>query len=145
MAVDVHQEVFIQEAQELLTELEESLLELENDPGDLDVVARIFRAMHTVKGSGAMFGFENIAHLVHDVETAYDKVRNGELSVTKDMLDYSLKSVDVIKEMLEDPAIKPDSDKAKEILSFFRQIQNNTQRQELTPQDRTQPEEVSGS
>ncbi|PLX70195.1 MAG: chemotaxis protein CheA [Denitrovibrio sp.] len=125
MAVDVHQEVFIQEAQELLTELESSLLELESDTNDLDVVARIFRAMHTIKGSGAMFGFENIAHLVHDIETAYDKVRNGELKVTKDMVDYSLRSVDVIKFMLEDPAIKADSDEAVEILTFFRQLQND--------------------
>jgi len=123
MAVDVHQEVFIQEAQELLQELEESLLELENDTENVDVVARIFRAMHTVKGSGAMFGFENIAHLVHDIETAYDMVRNGELKVTKDMLDYSLKSCDVIKEMLEDPNIKADSEEALAILNFFRGCQ----------------------
>lgn len=137
MAVDVHQEVFIQEAQELLTELEESLLELENDTEDLDLVARIFRAMHTIKGSGAMFGFENIAHLVHDVETAYDKVRNGELKVTKDMLDYSLKSVDVIKDMLNDPSIKPESDEAKEILHFFRGLQTDKAPTENTPAEET--------
>jgi two-component system chemotaxis sensor kinase CheA len=123
MAVDVHQEVFIQEAQELLQELEESLLELENDTEDMDVVARIFRAMHTIKGSGAMFGFENLAHLVHDVETAYDMVRNGELKVTKDMLDYSLKTCDVIKELLEDSSKKSDSPLAMEILDFFRRCQ----------------------
>lgn len=123
MAVDVHQEVFIQEAQELLQELEESLLELENNTEDMDVVARIFRAMHTIKGSGAMFGFENLAHLVHDVETAYDMVRNGELKVTKDMLDYSLKTCDVIKELLEDSSKKADSPLAMEILGFFRRCQ----------------------
>jgi len=124
MAVDVHQEVFIQEAQELLQELEESLLELENNIDDLDIVARIFRAMHTIKGSGAMFGFENMAHLVHDIETAYDMVRNGALKVSKDMLDYSLKSCDVIKEMLQDSEMKPDSKEAIEILTFFRGCQN---------------------
>jgi two-component system chemotaxis sensor kinase CheA len=123
MAVDVHQEVFIQEAYELLEELEESLLELEGDTTNLDIVARIFRAMHTVKGSGAMFGFDHIAHLVHDIETAYDKVRNGELQVDRDMLDYSLKSCDVIKEMLEDPAIEANSKVALEIISFFQKYQ----------------------
>lgn len=126
MAVDVHQEVFIQEAEELLQELEESLLELENNIEDMDVVARIFRAMHTIKGSGAMFGFENIAHLVHDVETAYDMVRNGELQISKDMLEYSLKSCDVIKELLEDPQRQPDSPEAQEILTFFRSCQKTT-------------------
>lgn len=124
MAVDVHQEVFIQEARELLQELEESLLELEGETENLDTVARIFRAMHTIKGSGAMFGFENMAHLVHDVETAYDMVRNGGLKVTRPMLDYSLKTCDVIKEMLEDPAMTADSPEALEILKFFRGCQN---------------------
>jgi len=124
MAVDVHQEVFIQEAQELLEELEESLLELESDTENADIVARIFRAMHTIKGSGAMFGFENIAHLVHDIETAYDMVRNGELKISKDMLEYSLKSCDVIKEMLQDSEIKAESPEALEILNFFRACQN---------------------
>lgn len=130
MAVDIHQEVFIQEAVELLAELEESLLELESNTDDLELVARIFRAMHTIKGSGAMFGFENIAHLVHDVETAYDKVRNGELKVTKDMLDHSLKSCDVIKEMLEDSSLMPESEEAKEILEFFRGLQDSSAGQE---------------
>jgi len=136
MAVDVHQEVFIQEAQELLQELESSLLELEENTGDLDLVARIFRAMHTIKGSGAMFGFENIAHLVHDIETVYDKVRNGELTVSKEMLDYSLKSCDIIKEMLEDSEIKAESPLALEILTFFRGLQGI---EEVTPA-KPQPE-----
>jgi two-component system chemotaxis sensor kinase CheA len=123
MAVDMHQEVFIQEANELLQELEESLLELENNTEDIDIVARIFRAMHTIKGSGAMFGFENIAKLVHDVETAYDMVRNGELKVTKDMLDFSLKACDIVKEMLDDPEMKPECSRSVEILNFFRSCQ----------------------
>ncbi|ADD66982.1 CheA signal transduction histidine kinase [Denitrovibrio acetiphilus DSM 12809] len=148
MAVDVHQEVFIQEAQELLQELESSLLELEENSGDIELVARVFRAMHTIKGSGAMFGFENIAHLVHDIETAYDKVRNGELKVSKAMLEYSLKSCDIIKEMLEDPEIKADSALATEILSFFRGLQQtadpgkNKASKEKNKQKTPEPSEI---
>lgn len=120
MSADIHSEAFIQEAQELLQELEASLLELEDDTENVELIARIFRAMHTIKGSGAMFGFENIAHFVHDIETAYDLVRNGELHVTKEMLDHSLRACDVIKQMLGDPQVKPDSEEAHEILLFFR-------------------------
>ncbi|WP_303850851.1 chemotaxis protein CheA [Seleniivibrio woodruffii] len=119
MSADVHQEVFIQEATELLQELEESLLELDDNREDMELVARVFRAMHTIKGSGAMFGFENIAALVHSIETSYDLVRNGKLGITKPMLDYSLKACDIIKEMLTDPAMKADSPLALEISAFF--------------------------
>lgn len=119
MSQDVHQQVFVQEAQELLQELEESLLELENTPDDMDMVARVFRAMHTIKGSGSMFGFEHIASLVHSIETTYDLVRNSKSCVTKDMLNFSLKACDVIKEMLADPTIKADSPEALSIIEFF--------------------------
>ncbi len=120
MSADIHSEAFIQEAQELLQELESSLLELEEDTENTELIARIFRAMHTIKGSGAMFGFENIAHFVHDIETAYDMVRNGELRVSKPMLDYSFKSCDVIKQMLEDDSIRAEGGEALEIITFFR-------------------------
>ncbi|MGE4319345.1 MAG: chemotaxis protein CheW [Deferribacterales bacterium] len=122
MSTDIHQQTFINEATELLNELEQSLLELEDCPDDSELIARVFRAMHTIKGSGAMFGFEHIASLVHGIETAYDMVRNGEASVSKQMLDYSLKSCDIIREMLADQAIKADSPLAHEIIDFFGKI-----------------------
>jgi len=126
MSTDIHSEAFIQEAQELLQELEASLLELEGDTGNTELIARIFRAMHTIKGSGAMFGFENIAHFVHDIETAYDMVRNGELRVSKPMLDYSFKSCDVIKQMLDDGNLKAESGEALEIITYFRGCRKDT-------------------
>ena len=64
-------------------ELESSLLELEKSPEDLDLIGRIFRAMHTIKGSGAMFGFEAVAHFTHDIESVYDQIRNGKMKVSK--------------------------------------------------------------
>ena len=68
--LDIHKQAFREEAQELLTELEHSLLEWEEQPDDMELVGRIFRAMHTIKGSGAMFGFDDIARFTHEVETA---------------------------------------------------------------------------
>ena len=50
----------------------------------------MFRAMHTIKGSGAMFGFDDIAAFTHDVETVYDLVRGGKIPVTKPLIDLTL-------------------------------------------------------
>ncbi|WP_027389260.1 chemotaxis protein CheA [Chrysiogenes arsenatis] len=114
------QEVFKQEAYELLEVLESSLLELENTPDDMEVVGKIFRAMHTIKGSGAMFGFKTLSEFVHDIETAYDLVRGGKLQVSQAIIDQSLTSTDVIKRMLEDDSITLDDPAAAGILRFFR-------------------------
>ena len=73
-----HKEVFKEEAHELLTELETVLLELETTPDDEDLLGRAFRAMHTIKGSGAMFGFDDVAEFTHEIETVFDKVRDGD-------------------------------------------------------------------
>lgn len=94
-------EAFREEAYELLTDLESSLLELEENPADLEIVGAVFRAMHTIKGSGAMFGFDDISSFTHDVETVYDLVRNGELGVTGKLVSLSLAARDQIKAMLD--------------------------------------------
>ncbi|MDD2542477.1 MAG: Hpt domain-containing protein, partial [Desulfuromonadaceae bacterium] len=88
------------EAGELLAELETSLLDLEETPDDDDLINRVFRAMHTIKGSGAMFGFDEIASFTHEVETVFDMVRNGKMTVTKRLLDLTLKSRDHISYLL---------------------------------------------
>ena len=78
-----------EEAAELLAELENSLLELEEHPEDHDLINRVFRAMHTIKGSGAMFGFDEIARFTHEVETVFDLVRNGnEILLLRDVVDH---------------------------------------------------------
>ena len=72
-----------EETSELLAEMETALLELENAPDDMNMVNRVFRAMHTVKGAANMFGLDPIADLTHEVETVFDLVRNGKLQVSK--------------------------------------------------------------
>ena len=98
--MDKHAQVYIEEATELLEELETSLLALENSPDDTDLIGSIFRAMHTIKGSGAMFGFDNIAEFTHDIETVYDLIRNGEMKVTKEVINLTLSACDLIRIML---------------------------------------------
>ncbi len=94
-------EVFREEAAELLEELETSLLALEQAPEELKLVGRVFRAMHTIKGSSAMFGFDDIAGFTHHVETVLDKVRDGTVPVTNQLIDLTLASRDYIKALLE--------------------------------------------
>lgn len=110
MLDDVNAQAFREEAQELLSELETALLELEEEPGNSDIVDRVFRAMHTIKGSGAMFGFDDIAAFTHDVENMFDKVRNRELAVTRELLDLTLLSRDHIAHLLESSATGAEVD-----------------------------------
>jgi two-component system chemotaxis sensor kinase CheA len=102
MTID-HGQAFVEEARELLAELENSLLELEETPGDKELIGGIFRAMHTIKGSGAMFGFDDIAAFTHEVETVYDKVREGQLPVTTELINLTLHAKDQIRLMLDGP------------------------------------------
>ena len=99
--MDSHRQAYKEEAYELLAELESSLLELEETPEDADLIGRVFRAMHTIKGSGAMFGFDDIAGFTHEVETVFDMVRNGRIKVTRDLVNLALKARDLIKGMLD--------------------------------------------
>jgi two-component system chemotaxis sensor kinase CheA len=98
---ELNRQAFKEEALELLSELESSLLELEEDPGNGEVINRVFRAMHTIKGSGAMFGFEDIASFTHEVETVFDLARNGQISVSKELLNLTLLARDHILSMLD--------------------------------------------
>lgn len=99
--VEKNRDAFKEEAYELLSELESSLLELEDNPEDKELIGRVFRAMHTIKGSGAMFGFDDIARFTHEVETVYDLVRNGKLAVTRELVNMTLAARDMIRSMLD--------------------------------------------
>lgn len=101
MRENVLKDAYLEEAHELLAELEISLLELEETPDDMEVVGKVFRAMHTIKGSGSMFGFDNVAAFTHEIETVLDHVRNGDIAVTKELIDLTLKGRDCIRTMLE--------------------------------------------
>ncbi|WP_285906178.1 chemotaxis protein CheA [Pseudodesulfovibrio pelocollis] len=100
MSDDLNRQIFKEEAYDLLGELEGALLELEESPDDMDMVNQIFRALHTIKGSGSMFGFEDIAAFTHEVESTFDMVRNNLLEVTPELCGLALRSRDHIKLML---------------------------------------------
>ncbi len=95
-----HRTVYREEAVELLGQLEASLLELENTPDDTELVASVFRALHTIKGSGAMFGFDDIAGFTHEIETVFDDVRAGRIPVTPELVGITLAARDHIGVLL---------------------------------------------
>ncbi len=86
-----------------MAELETALMELEENPTDTELIDRVFRAMHTIKGSGAMFGFNEIADFTHNLETAFDLVRENKMPVTEKLVSLSLMARDKINAMLHAP------------------------------------------
>ncbi|MBM9593598.1 chemotaxis protein CheA [Roseitranquillus sediminis] len=93
-------DTFAQEAEELLQSLEQSLLELEGAPGNATLVDAVFRALHTLKGSGDMFGFSALARFTHHFETAFDQVREGRARVSHELIAVALASRDHLAALL---------------------------------------------
>ena len=94
---------FRQEAADLLEQLEQTLLDLEDSPADADLVNTAFRALHTIKGSGAMFGFDRMAGFTHHVETAFDLVRKGQAEASGALIAAALAAKDHIRRLIEQP------------------------------------------
>jgi two-component system, chemotaxis family, sensor kinase CheA len=96
-------EVFRQEASELFETLEAALLDLCQRPDDRELVDSAFRALHTIKGSGAMFGFDKVASFTHEFETAFELVRKGEIKPTQELISVALAAKDYIRALIEAP------------------------------------------
>lgn len=92
---------FRHEADDLLTDLGGALLLLELDPRNAEVINRVFRAMHTLKGSGASAGFRRLANFVHHVEDVFNRIRNKQLETTPELIDATLKACDCCAMLLE--------------------------------------------
>lgn len=93
--------IFLIEAEDLLVRIEEVVLDLNCQEPDEEAINQLFRAFHTIKGSGAMFGFDAVADFTHHLETALDKVRSGGIQVTPELLDLILAAKDQIKALLD--------------------------------------------
>lgn len=94
---------FYQEVDDLLGELETVLLDLESRPEDPNLIDRAFRALHTLKGSGGAFGFDDLAEFVHDMETAFDAARKGRLATDRRLIDLGLGALDHMRTLVKEP------------------------------------------
>ncbi|WP_405125657.1 chemotaxis protein CheA [Pseudomonas marginalis] len=99
--LDQAQQTFIVEARELLQAMEQSLLQLESEPGDQDAIGAIFRAAHTIKGSAGLFGLASIVGFTHIVEDVLDRLREGSVAVDAALIALLLKCGDHILELVE--------------------------------------------
>jgi len=101
--MDEFQEIlqdFLVESFELVEKLDEDLVELENNPEDLELLNGIFRVAHTVKGASSFLNFDILTHLTHHMEDVLNKARHGELIITPDIMDVVLESIDLMKSLL---------------------------------------------
>jgi len=94
-------QVFRQEAQDLFERLEAALLDLERSPEDRESIDTAFRALHTIKGSGSMFGFDTLARFAHHLETAFDGVRNGKVVASPGLISLTLAAIDHMRSLME--------------------------------------------
>ena len=94
-------EDFLVESFEMIDQLDQDLIELENNPKDLDLLNRIFRVAHTIKGSSSFLGFDVLTRLTHNMEDVLNKARKGDLEITHEVMDVILESVDLMKALLE--------------------------------------------
>lgn len=117
---DMGAEIFREEASELLQSIEKGLMDLEANPEDTEIINSVFRSMHTIKGSGAMFGFTELSHFVHEFETAFDDLRNGRATVSKELIGLSLQACDQIGKLME--AAEGTGDENNRILASLRQL-----------------------
>ncbi len=102
--MDEFQEIlqdFLVESFELVEKLDEDLVELESNPDDLELLNGIFRVAHTVKGASSFLNFDVLTHLTHHMEDVLNRARHGELSITPDVMDVILESIDLMKALLE--------------------------------------------
>ena len=111
-------EVFIEESKEHLDTLEPDLLLLEKNPEDTETINRIFRAVHSIKGTSGFFGLTRIGDLGHYMESLMSLIRDQKLTANKQMLDALLKGTDKLREMVENPALSGEIDISKEMASL---------------------------
>lgn len=93
---------FLVEAQEMIEGLDQQFVKLEADPTDAGLVNEIFRSMHSMKGSAGFLGFNHLVEVAHRAESVLNKVRQGEMQVSRDIITVILEAVDVVKSLVAD-------------------------------------------
>lgn len=99
------QEIFTEEAYELINQLEEKLLQLESEPDDSSLIDNVFRIMHTLKGNSNMFGFEHLGNITHHLENIYDAIRGNKLKINRKILEITLNCIDHFRNLIDDPEL----------------------------------------
>ncbi|SHJ58288.1 two-component system, chemotaxis family, sensor kinase CheA [Anaerobranca californiensis DSM 14826] len=126
--------IFFEESEENLQIINDNLLNLENNPKDIQAVNEIFRAAHTLKGMSATMGFQTIAEITHNIENYLDEIRKGEKELNDSILNTLFKAFDILSQALEDIRQGKNSDIDQKILD---ELFNNKNEQQMTIQGDT--------
>ncbi|GAA7302272.1 chemotaxis protein A [Helicobacter pylori] len=135
-------EDFLIEAFEMNEQLDQDLVELEHNPEDLDLLNRIFRVAHTIKGSSSFLNLNILTHLTHNMEDVLNRARKGEIKITPDVMDVVLRSIDLMKTLLvtiRDTGSDTNNGKENEIEEAVKQLQA------ITSQNLEGAKETSGA
>ncbi|GAA7341590.1 chemotaxis histidine kinase/response regulator CheAY2 [Helicobacter pylori] len=135
-------EDFLIEAFEMNEQLDQDLVELEHNPEDLDLLNRIFRVAHTIKGSSSFLNLNILTHLTHNMEDVLNRARKGEIKITPDIMDVVLRSIDLMKTLLvtiRDTGSDTNNGKENEIEEAVKQLQA------ITSQNLESAKETSGA
>lgn len=135
-------EDFLIEAFEMNEQLDQDLVELEHNPEDLDLLNRIFRVAHTIKGSSSFLNLNILTHLTHNMEDVLNRARKGEIKITPDIMDVVLRSIDLMKTLLvtiRDTGSDTNNGKENEIEEAVKQLQA------ITSQNLEGTKETSGA
>ncbi|MGL2607828.1 chemotaxis histidine kinase/response regulator CheAY2 [Helicobacter pylori] len=135
-------EDFLIEAFEMNEQLDQDLVELEHSPEDLDLLNRIFRVAHTIKGSSSFLNLNILTHLTHNMEDVLNRARKGEIKITPDIMDVVLRSIDLMKTLLvtiRDTGSDTNNGKENEIEEAVKQLQA------ITSQNLESAKETSGT
>ncbi len=136
------QQVFMEEASDLINQLEEQLLQLEGDMKDKGLIDKIFRIMHTLKGNSNMFGYRYLGEITHDLENLYDDIRNNTLDLNREILEITLNCIDHFRSLLEDPelTVSQNEQQHQQLLEGIRQSMKVSDTNHMDESKPVQPE-----
>ena len=141
MHLEQYLEVFIEESKEHLQICNDQLLELEKNPENLAIVNEIFRAAHTLKGMSATMGYDDLAHLTHQMENVLDEIRNERLAVNPDVLDIVFLAVDDLETMVL--SIAEGKDGKRDVTSTIEKLEQLVTGQTVTKNNEPESEKSS--
>ena len=128
---------FLVEASEILENLDQDLVDLENNPEDKELLNRIFRGMHTLKGGAGFLNLTTIVEIAHRIEDIFNKLRNDELKLTPEVMDVILEGIDQLKvslEMLKENSELPDLSEVELLLKKLDSILKGRVLNQETPE-----------
>ena len=115
---------YLEEVNDLLNDMEESVLRLEQNPSSEEEINQVFRVMHTIKGTSGMYDFKTVEKVTHDVESIYDKIRSSHSSVSHEVCSMTFECIDLLRRLLNQPGSNDDNI-VKEFLTRLAPLSGN--------------------